>query len=119
MGNIVLRDRRDLARDGMVTIVVAINKETYSIVSGPDIITRGFIYARESEDLIKKIKDVAKEEIEICLENNIIEWQVLKSGVRKSVEQLLYHKTKKKTKCISYNHGGLRKDISKGKVEKG
>ena len=96
MGNIVLRDRRDLARDGMVTIVVAINKETYSIVSGPDIITRGFIYARESEDLIKKIKDVAKEEIEICLENNIIEWQVLKSGVRKSVEQLLYHKTKRR-----------------------
>ena len=96
VGNIVLRDRRDLARDGMVTIVVAINKETYSIVSGPDIITRGFIYARESEGLIKKIKDVAKEEIEICLENNIIEWQVLKSGVRKSVDQLLYHKTKRR-----------------------
>ena len=96
VGNRVLRDRRDLARDGMVTIVVAINKETYSIVSGPDIITRGFIYARESEGLIKKIKDVAKEEIEICLENNIIEWQVLKSGVRKSVEQLLYHKTKRR-----------------------
>lgn len=96
VGNIVLRDRRDLARDGMVTIVVAINKETYSIVSGPDIITRGFIYARESEDLIKKIKDVAKEEIEICLENNTIEWQVLKCGVRKSVEQLLYHKTKRR-----------------------
>ena len=96
VGNIVLRDRRDLARDGMVTIVVAINKETYSIVSGPDIITRGFIYARESEGLIKKIKDVAKEEIEICLENNIIEWQVLKSGVRNSVEQLLYHKTKRR-----------------------
>ena len=96
VGNIVLRDRRDLARDGMVTIVVAINKETYSIVSGPDIITRGFIYARESEGLIKKIKDVAKEEIDICLENNIIEWQVLKSGVRKSVEQLLYHKTKRR-----------------------
>ena len=96
VGNIVLRDRRDLARDGMVTIVVAINKETYSIVSGPDIITRGFIYARESEGLIKKIKDVAKEEIEICLENNIIEGQVLKCGVRKSVEQLLYHKTKRR-----------------------
>ncbi|CED93063.1 Metallo beta-lactamase superfamily protein [Romboutsia ilealis] len=96
VGNIVLRDRRDLARDGMVTIVVAINKETYSIVSGPDIITRGFIYARESENLINKIKDVAKEEIEICLGNNILEWQVLKGRVRKSVEQLLYHKTKRR-----------------------
>ncbi len=80
----------------MVTIVVAINKETYSIVSGSDIITRGFIYARESEDLINKIKDVAKEEIEICLGNNILEWQVLKGRVRKSVEQLLYHKTKRR-----------------------
>lgn len=96
VGNIVLRDRRDLAKDGMVTIVFAIDKETYSIVSGPDIITRGFIYARESEDLINKIKDVAKEEIEICLDNNILEWQVLKSGVRKSVEHLLYHKTKRR-----------------------
>lgn len=96
VGNIVLRDRRDLAKDGMVTIVVAIDKENYSIVSGPDIITRGFIYARESEDLINKIKDVSKEEIEICLERNILEWQILKSSVRKSVEQLLYHKTKRR-----------------------
>ena len=96
VGNIVLRDRRDLAKDGMVTIVIAIDNETYSIVSGPDIITRGFIYARESENLIKNIKDVAKEEIENCLENNIIEWQILKSSVRKSVEQLLYNKTKRR-----------------------
>ena len=96
VGNIVLRDRRDLAKDGMVTIVIAIDKESYSIVAGPDIITRGFIYARESEDLINKIKDIAKEEIENCLEKNIIEWQILKSGVRKSVEQLLYNKTKRR-----------------------
>ena len=68
---------------------------------------------------IKKIKDVAKEEIEIW-QNNIIEWQVLKSGVRKSVEQLLYHKTKRRPSVFPYIIlGGLRKDISKGKVEKG
>ena len=96
VGNIVLRDRRDLAKDGMVTIVVAIDKESFSIVSGPDIITRGFIYARESEDLINKIKYVAKEEIENYLEQNIIEWQILKSGVRKSIEQLLYNQTKRR-----------------------
>ncbi|WP_330616157.1 ribonuclease J [Romboutsia sp. 13368] len=96
VGNIVLRDRRDLAKDGMVTIVVAIEKETYSIVSGPDIITRGFIYARESEDLINQIKEVSKDEVERCLDKNIIEWQILKNGVRKSVEQLLYHKTKRR-----------------------
>lgn len=96
VGNIVLRDRRDLARDGMVTIVVAISRQDYSIVSGPDIITRGFIYARESEDLINKIKEVAKNEIEGCLENQILEWQVLKVNVKKSVEDLLYDKTKRR-----------------------
>lgn len=96
VGNIVLRDRRDLAKDGMVTIVVAIDKDNYSIVSGPDVITRGFIYARESEDLINKIKEVSKEEIEACLDKNIIEWHILKNNVRKSVEHLLYHKTKRR-----------------------
>jgi len=96
VGNIVLRDRRDLAKDGMVTIVVAIDKDSFSIVSGPDIITRGFIYARESEDLINKIKCLAKEEIENYLEQNIIEWQILKSGVRKSIENLLYNQTKRR-----------------------
>ena len=96
VGNIVLRDRRDLARDGMVTIVVAINSESYSIVSGPDIITRGFVYAREAEDLINKIKEVSKDEIESCLNKNILEWQVIKSNVKKSVENLLYNKTKRR-----------------------
>lgn len=96
VGNLVLRDRRDLAKDGMVIIVVAIDKEIYSIVSGPDIITRGFIYARESEEIINKIKEVAKEEIEICLSSNIMEWQVLKSSVRKSVNRLIYQKTKRR-----------------------
>ena len=96
VGNIVLRDRRDLAKDGMVTIVIAIDKQTYNIVSGPDIITRGFIYARESESLIKKIKDTSKEEVETCLRNDIVEWQILKNNVRKSVEHLLYNKTKRR-----------------------
>lgn len=96
VGNIVLRDRRDLAKDGMVTIVVAINKESYSIVAGPDVITRGFIYAREAEDLINKIKEVSKDEIERCLEKEILEWQILKTSVKKSVEHLLYHKTKRR-----------------------
>lgn len=95
VGNIVLRDRRDLAKDGMVTIVVAINKENYSIVAGPDVITRGFIYAREAEDIINKVKEISKEEIERCLEKEILEWQVLKNSVRKSVEHFLYHKTKR------------------------
>ncbi len=96
VGNIVLRDRRDLVKDGMVTIVVAINRDSYSIVAGPDVITRGFIYAREAEGLINKIKEVSKEEIERCLEQEILEWQILKTNIKRSIEQLLYHKTKRR-----------------------
>ena len=58
VGNIVLRDRRHLAQDGMLTIVVAIERETLSIVSGPDVITRGFVYVKESEELINKVKEI-------------------------------------------------------------
>ena len=58
--------------------------------------SRGFIYVRESEDLIREIKSLSKEKIEECLANEIIEWQVLKSNVKKSVEQLLYDKTKRR-----------------------
>ena len=96
VGNIVLRDRRNLANDGMVIVVVAIDKHNYEIVSGPDVITRGFIYVRESEALINEIKDVSRDKLQECLDNQIIEWQVLKSGVKKSIEHLLYEKTKRR-----------------------
>ena len=96
VGNIVLRDRRNLAKDGMVIVVVAIDRTNYEIVSGPDVITRGFIYVRESEDLINEIKNISREKLEGCLEQEIIEWQVLKGSVKKSVEQLLYDKTKRR-----------------------
>ena len=80
----------------MVIVVVAIDKTSYEIASGPDVITRGFIYVRESEDLIREIKNLSRERLEECLGNEIIEWQVLKSSVKKSVEQLLYDKTKRR-----------------------
>lgn len=96
VGNIVLRDRRYLAKDGMVTIVIAIERETYSIVAGPDIITRGFVYAREAEELINDIKEISREEVEACLNNNVVEWHILKTSVKKSVEQLLYDRTKRR-----------------------
>ncbi|EKO1911224.1 ribonuclease J [Clostridium botulinum] len=96
VGNIVLRDRRYLAQDGMLTIVVTLEKESYSVIAGPDVITRGFIYVKESEDLINEVKEIVKEELENCLENKIIEWYVLKSNIKKSVEKYLYEKTKRR-----------------------
>lgn len=96
VGNIVLRDRRYLAQDGMLTIVVTLEKESYSVIAGPDVITRGFIYVKESEELINEVKGIVKKELENCLENKIIEWYVLKSNIKKSVEKYLYEKTKRR-----------------------
>ncbi|WP_346896153.1 ribonuclease J [Clostridium sp. UBA7503] len=96
VGNIVLRDRRYLGQDGMVVVVVTIEKENYSILAGPDIITRGFVYAKEAEDMINKIRDIAREEIENSLANNQIEWYVLKTNVKRSIERFLYDETKRR-----------------------
>lgn len=100
VGNIVLRDRRHLAQDGMLTIVVAIERETLSMVAGPDIITRGFVYVKESEQLIKEVKDIATKELEKCLEKGVIEWYVLKTAIKKAVENYIYEKTKRRPTII-------------------
>ena len=97
VGNIVLRDRKYLAENGMMTIVIAIDRDSLSITAGPDIITRGFIYAREASDLIDEIKDIARNEVEQCLESEILEWSVIKSRVKKSVDRHLYSKLKRGT----------------------
>jgi len=96
VGNIVLRDRKYLAQDGMVVVVVTIERESYSIVAGPDIITRGFIYAKEAEDMINKVRDIAREEIEKSLDNKQIEWYGLKTNVKSSIERFLYNETKRR-----------------------
>ena len=100
MGNIVFRDRRHLAQDGMVTIVVAIDREALIIVSGPDVITRGFVYVKESEELINKVKEISIIEVERCLELGVIEWYVLKSNMKKATENYIYEKTKRRPTII-------------------
>lgn len=96
VGNIVLRDRKYLAQDGMLTIVVTIEKESYSVIAGPDIITRGFVYVKESEELINEAKEIVRTELDRCLENKITEWYVLKANMKKSMERFLYEKTKRR-----------------------
>ena len=100
VGNIVLRDRRHLAQDGMLTIVVAIERDTLSIVSGPDVITRGFVYVKESEDLINKVKELSVNELERCLSMGVIEWYVLKGNIKKTVENYIYETTKRRPTII-------------------
>lgn len=100
VGNIVLRDRRHLAQDGMLTIVVAIERETLSIVSGPDVITRGFVYVKESEALINKVKELSINELERCLSMGVVEWYVLKGNIKKTVENYIYETTKRRPTII-------------------
>ena len=85
VGNIVLRDRKHLAEEGILTVVVTIERETYSILSGPDIITRGFVYMKESNELINEARDIVRKELEQCLDNKIKEWAVIKSRIRNAL----------------------------------
>ncbi|MGH4138742.1 ribonuclease J [Clostridium sp.] len=96
VGNIVLRDRKHLAEEGILTVVVTIERETYSILAGPDIITRGFVYMKESNDLINEARDIVRKELEQCLNNKVKEWAVIKSCIRNALGQFLYIKTKRR-----------------------
>ena len=100
VGNIVLRDRKHLAEEGILTVVVTIERETYSILSGPDIITRGFVYMKESNELINEAKDIVRKELEQCLDNKVKEWVVIKSRMRNALAEFLYLKTKRRPMII-------------------
>ena len=96
VGNIVLRDRKHLSQDGILTVVVTIDKASFSIISGPDIITRGFVYMKESGELIREATEVVKAELDKCMEKKITEWSVIKSDIKYSLGEFLYNKTKRK-----------------------
>jgi ribonuclease J len=100
VGTVVLRDRKHLAQDGMLAVVVTIEKESFSIIAGPDIITRGFVYAKESEELINEVKEIARKELERCLERKIVEWYVLKANMKQSIEKYIYEKTKRRPSIL-------------------
>ncbi len=96
VGNIVLRDRRQLSQDGILIVVITIDKQTGMVVAGPDIISRGFVYMRESEKLIDEAREVTKRILRECEAQNVTEWGVLKGSVKDGLTQLLYQKTKRR-----------------------
>ena len=100
VGNIVLRDRKVLSQDGILTTVLAIDKEAKEIISGPDIISRGFVYVKDSNDLLNEATDLIKREVEYCLDNDILDWYSIKSKIKSSLGQFLYTKTKRKPMII-------------------
>ena len=95
VGSIVLRDRKHLAQDGMIVVVLALSGEDSSLISGPEIVTRGFIYEKESEDLIEEMKRVIFESLESCRHQRITDWAGIKSKVRTNLTGYLYKTTKR------------------------
>ncbi len=96
VGNIVIRDRKHLSEDGILTVVVTIEKATGIVMSGPDIISRGFVYVRESEALMEEARKVVKNALDECERKNIKEWSAIKANIRDSLRIFLYEKTKRK-----------------------
>ena len=95
VGNIVLRDRKHLSEDGLMIVVVTISKDDGKVLAGPDIISRGFVYVRESEDLMDGAKNVIKDVLHECEEKNIKEWAYLKNNIKENLKEYLYIKTKR------------------------
>jgi ribonuclease J len=95
VGNIVLRDRKHLSQDGLFVVVVTISKESGLVIAGPDIISRGFVYVRESEDLMEEAKVVIKEALSKCEEKKITEWGTIKTYVKDNLKEFIYQKTKR------------------------
>lgn len=96
VGNIVLRDRRHLAQDGLIVVVATVDIDEATIISGPDIISRGFVYVRECEELMDEVREIVRRELSTALESGITEWTQMKTGVKDALSKYLYSKTKRK-----------------------
>jgi len=96
VGNIVLRDRKQLSQDGILIVVVTINRESGLVVAGPDIVSRGFVYVRESEKLLDDAKIKVNCALEKCSAKGISEWSAIKSQVRDALGKFLYEKTRRR-----------------------
>ncbi|MED4015285.1 ribonuclease J [Sutcliffiella cohnii] len=96
IGNIVLRDRRLLSQDGILIVVVTISKEKKLIVSGPEIISRGFVYVRESEKLLEDASELVKKIMDENIKGKVIEWSTLKLSIRESLNQYFFEKTRRR-----------------------
>ncbi|MGI6727817.1 MAG: ribonuclease J [Anaerovoracaceae bacterium] len=95
VGNIVLRDRKLLSEAGLIIVIAAIDKASGEICSGPDIISRGFVYVRESENLIESARKVAEDRLNKCKRENMRDWSGMKNAVRSDLQNFIYQQTKR------------------------
>ena len=96
VGSVVLRDRKHLAEDGLVIVTVTIDSATNEIISAPEVISRGFVYAREAERMFDDVREVALDSIERCYAKNLTDRNYLKGKLRDDVSKYLYEMTKRK-----------------------
>jgi len=95
VGSVVLRDRKHLAQDGMIVVCINLSSQDGSILTGPDIITRGFVYVKESEQLMEDLKEVALEALDRCQRKRIRDWTAIKSAIKNDLSGYLYKTTKR------------------------
>ncbi|MBO5424251.1 MAG: ribonuclease J [Lachnospiraceae bacterium] len=95
VGNIVLRDRQHLSQNGLMLVVITLEQGSYQLLAGPDIVSRGFVYVRESETLIDECKEVVQEALDMCLSKGITDWGKLKGTIRDALGEFLWKRTKR------------------------
>lgn len=95
VGNIVLRDRQHLSQDGLIVIVMTMDSSTGEIISGPDVVSRGFVYVRESENLMEDVKKVIREEVRMLEEHGVRDWSAIKSTLKDNLRDYIFQKTKR------------------------
>ncbi|HIT89701.1 MAG TPA: ribonuclease J [Candidatus Merdenecus merdavium] len=96
VGNIVLRDRQHLSEDGILIVVLTLEKYSNQLLAGPDIVSRGFVYVRESEGLMEGARHVVEDSIDYCLEKNVSDWGKIKTSIKDSLSDYLWKKTKRR-----------------------
>ena len=95
VGSVVLRDRKHLAQDGMLVVVVNLSSEDGSVISGPDIITRGFVYVKESENLMEELRIIAAHAIDRCVSSGVRDWSAMKANIKSDLSGYLFKTTKR------------------------
>ena len=93
VGNIVIRDRQQLAKEGVLIVVLTLDKQRGAVLSGPDLVSRGFVYVRDSEALMNEAQNRVRAVLEKCEAGSITEWSIIKSQVREALGRFLYEKT--------------------------
>ena len=96
VGNIVLRDRRHLGQDGLIVVVASANFDEKLLLAGPDIVSRGFVYVREAEELMESVRSLALEILEDCFERDMTDWNEIKNKLRDELTSFIYSRTKRK-----------------------